>query len=497
MYRIVLVEDEPAAAENIHDIIRLYCPQFEIVAGGDNGAAGLALARLHNPDLLLTDIRMPVMDGLELIVQLHQEMPQVKTMILSGYQDFEYARTALQYGAADYLLKPISPQAMTAALNRIVPLLNDAIGQRLLPLLSSLLNNEPPGRDALKKQFPAPGYTAALSRKNGLPGRFCRTMFTHTHYRFDGETMDMSGRDEMENLRLSPGKTMVSASAPEAVPWLHRDIPGYTTTVVWHEVFSIEELPEIIKALYAALDRRLVIGKTQLIAVGARHGKHTVKYPPPHGELEQRIGYYLKENKSELVPALLLEQLKKWEAQGQTQLYVEETIRSIFETLRREFKNSAGDEGFEFMIDDAFFYAASYGELRESLLFILEKLLPDPRQRISKVDTPEFFALIRDYLDAHVNESVNLQSLCSRFGISQTYMSRLFRKYTGLSFNNYLTSLRIEKAKDYLLEKNTLIKDAAALAGFTDQFYFSRVFRSVTGQSPSDYIRFKAAPRSL
>ncbi|MFP3089993.1 response regulator [Treponema sp. TIM-1] len=489
MYRIVLVEDEPAAAENIHDIIRLYCPQFEIVADGDNGAAGLALAQVYHPDLLLTDIRMPIMDGLELIVQLHRELPQVKTMILSGYQDFEYARTALQYGAADYLLKPISPQSMTVALNRIIPLLNDAIGQRLLPLVHSLINNEPPDREALKKQFPASDYTAAISRKNGLPGRFRCNMFAQAQCRVEGETIDMYGRDEMENFRLASGASYFSASVLEAANWLHRDVPGYTTTVVWHEAFPIEELPEIITALYAALDRRLVIGKTQLIAVGAHHGKQRVNYPPPDGELKQRLGYYLKENKIELVRSLLVEQLKKWEAQGQTQLYVEETVRSIFDTLRREFKNSAGDEGFEFMIDDAFFYAASYEELRESLLFILEKLLPDPRQRISKVDTPEFFELIREYLNAHGNETVTLQSLCKHFGISQTYMSRLFRKYTSLSFNNYLTSLRIEKAKDYLLEKDTLIKDAAALAGFTDQFYFSRVFRSVTGQSPSDYIR--------
>ncbi|MDR2177053.1 MAG: response regulator [Treponema sp.] len=489
MYRIVLVEDEPAAAENIRDIIRLYCPQFEIVAGGDNGAAGLALAQVHHPDLLLTDIRMPIMDGLELIALLHQELPQVKTMILSGYQDFEYARTALQYGAVDYLLKPISPQAMTAALNRIMPLLNDALGQRLLPLVHSLINNEAPDRGALKKQFPAPAYTLAISRKNGLPGRFRRNVFAHTQCRVEGDTIDMYGRDEMENLRLASGNALLSASGLEAAQWLHREVPGYTTTVVWHEAFPIEALPEIITALYAALDRGLVIGKNQLIAAGVPPGKHAAASSPPGGELKQRLGYYLKENKIELVRSLVLEQLKKWEAQGQTQLYVEETIRSIFETLRREFKNSAADEGFEFMIDDAFFYAASYDELRESLLFILEKLLPDPRQRICKVDTPEFFALIREYLDAHVNETVNLQSLCKHFGISQTYMSRLFRKYTDLSFNNYLTSLRIEKAKDYLLEKDTLIKDAAALAGFTDQFYFSRVFRSVTGQSPSDYIR--------
>jgi two-component system response regulator YesN len=299
----------------------------------------------------------------------------------------------------------------------------------------------------------------------------------------------MYGRDEMESLRLAAGKALLSASVLEEIQWLHRDVPGYTTTVIWHEAFPIEELPGIINALYAALDRRLVIGKNQLISVGARNNKQNFTRPPPTGELKSRLGYYLKENKIELVRGLLLDHLEKWEAQGQTQLYVEEMIRLIFETLRQEFENPAGDEGFEYMIDDAFFYAASYEELRESLLFILEKIIPGPGQRIGKVDTPEFFALIRGYLDAHVNEPLSLQSLCRHFGISQTYMSRLFRKYTGLSFNNYLTSLRIEKAKVYLLHKDTLIKDAAELAGFTDQFYFSRVFRSVTGQTPSDYVR--------
>jgi two-component system response regulator YesN len=484
------VEDEPAAAENIRDIIRLYCPQFEIAAAGDNGAEGLALARLHQPDLLLTDIRMPVMDGLELITRLHGELPQVKTMILSGYEDFEYARTALQYGAADYLLKPISPQAMTAALDRVIPLLNETIGRRRLPLIRSLLNDNPPDRAALKKQFPASGYTVAISRKNGLPGRFRPNVFTPIQYRVDGETIDLYGRDEMESIRLSSGDAILSnPSAAEQLNWLHRDVPGYTTTVVWHEVFPIEELPGIMKALYANLDRGLVIGKTRLIFVGARYGEHTVKCPQGDGEFRQRFGYYLKENKIEAIRTLLLDQLKTWEAQEQTQLYVEKTIRLIFEELLRKFENPAGDEGFEFMIEDAFFYAASYGELRESLLFILEKLLPAPEQSINKVDTPEFFALIRDYLDAHINEEVSLQSLCGHIGISQTYMSRLFRKYTGLSFHHYFTSLRIEKAKGYLLNKDTLIKDAAAMAGFTDQFYFSRVFRSMTGLSPSDYIR--------
>jgi YesN/AraC family two-component response regulator len=92
-----------------------------------------------------------------------------------------------------------------------------------------------------------------------------------------------------------------------------------------------------------------------------------------------------------------------------------------------------------------------------------------------------------------IRQALTLISVCKHFGISQPYISRLFRKYTGQSFINYLTLVRIEKAKQYLTNKNTLVKDAAAMVGFNDQFYFSRVFHSITGQSPSAYIQINSA----
>ncbi|MDR0601351.1 MAG: AraC family transcriptional regulator [Treponema sp.] len=117
----------------------------------------------------------------------------------------------------------------------------------------------------------------------------------------------------------------------------------------------------------------------------------------------------------------------------------------------------------------------------------MSKIIPGKEDAVFKIDTPEFFTLIREYIAAHLAESLTLQSLCGHFGISQTYMSRLFRKYTNQSFLNYLTRARVGQAKRYLAKKGILVKDAAALAGFSDQFHFSRVFRSLTGLSPSEY----------
>jgi two-component system response regulator YesN len=502
MYRIVLAEDEPAAAENIADIIRLYCPRFEIAASADNGQSCLELMRQHRPDLLFTDIRMPGMDGLRLAERIHEEMPAVRIIIISGYQDFEYARTAIQQGVVDYLLKPVTPAALKSSLERIIPVLDETKGQRRLALIHRLFNQDIPEKSELMDSFPSPKHSAAISRKNGLPCRFFHAPYPNAlsqNYKTGGDSIEVYGRDEMECLYISPASSssnaLFAAGALERIQWMHSnprfaDIPGYTTTVVWPSIFPIEELAQVIKALYTVLDSRIVIGKTQTITAAAKHSA-AVKNAPPDHETRHLLAHYAKERKYEQIRRLLVDQVKQWEAEEQPQLFVEENLRLFLEQLRTEAAGSLGgnDEQFEFMFEDAFFYATNYREFSDSLLDILEKILPDSLDAPCKVDTPEFFALIEKYISGRLTEPLSLQGLCDHFGVSQTYISRMFRKYTGQSFINYLTLLRIEKAKSLLARKDILVKDAAALTGFTDQFYFSRVFRSVTGVSPSEWIR--------
>ncbi|AEF80638.1 response regulator [Leadbettera azotonutricia] len=497
MYKVVLAEDEPAAAEHIQDIIKLYCPQFELVIG-DNGKAGLDLARQHRPDLLLTDIRMPQMDGLELIRALHEELPDIKTMILSGYQDFEYARTALQCGAIEYLLKPISPSTLQTALERAIPLIKKTIEEKRFALLKMLLNQEAPDPAQLRRYFPASAYSAGICRKNGLPSRFFKNLnqpllFQNQRVQSDedektGETLlALKGRDEMESIYLAPGNALLNGSRTVEFMDTENSLPGYTTAVLWSQVFQIEEFPRIIAALYTTLDTRLVIGKSQSISAGGNNQVTRPKNPSPNTEMDQALKHYLKEHKTGLIQKLLNDWLDEWEKEGQGQLFVEESVRLFIERVNHA-ENSPG-ENLELLIANAFSQAACYGDLKESLALILEKLLPSQEERIDKIDTPEFFNLIKQYVDAHSAEDLSLESTCRHFGISQTYLSRLFRKYTDLSFLNYLTIARVEKAKTYLLNEGTLIRDAAVMAGFNDPLYFSRVFRSITGFTPSEYAQ--------
>ena len=485
-YTLVLAEDEPEAAENIFDIIRLYCPQFELTATAENGAEALELAHKRHPDLVLTDIKMPVMNGLELIKRLHEEMPEIKTIILSGYQDFEFARTALQYGAVDYLLKPISPHTLQETLKQIVPLIENEKKLKRLNLIQELLAGDKKHGEELNSCFTAQGYYAALCRKNGLAGRFLgvRRIFPPASLVTE-ETIDIYGKDDMECIHIEAYDNKPSeASYWENVQWQNQDIPGYRTIVFTGAPFPIMDLPAVIEELYNTLAYSLVIGKSQTVEGGKRNPASQTLHQPLTPE--NTISYYIKEKRSGKIKDALAEQLVFWEKSEIPQFRVEEGIRSFLEQLRG---SSAGEEDkIEFLIDDAFYYATNYEDLKINLFYILEKLLPAQDLNINKIDTPEFFGLIEDYIKSKLAEPLSLQQVCVHFGISQTYMSRLFRKYTGQSFVNYLTRRRIDLAKQYLSGGSTLIKDAAALAGYSDQFYFSKVFKSLTGQSPSDYV---------
>jgi YesN/AraC family two-component response regulator len=486
MYKLILVEDEPGAAENIRDIIRLYCPRFELAGSAECGSEGLELARRSKPDLLLTDIRMPRMDGLELLNRLRRELPDLTVLIVSGYQDFEYTRTAMRHGAADYILKPVTPQALQAALERIIPLLDERRGRNRLSLIRRLLNNDTVEEGEPEKYFTAPAYTAAISRKNGLPSRFSGGVY-NLKYSTGEETFDLYGRDEMESIHICPDNSINSPEAFDRVNWLHAGIPGYTTVVVCSDPFPIKKLPGTIKSLYNILDSSLTIGVNQVISAAAPGFGQGRKTGETDAETFSVLDRCIKESEFDRIRRFFPDFLEKCRQERCPQLYVEKSIRLLFEKLRFQLNNTAFDDEFEFMIDDAFFYAATYDELTESLLDIYDRLLRNRSVRISKIDTPEFFELIKEYVSLHLAEHLTLQSMCGHFGISQTYISRLFRKYSDQSFINYLTGARIERAKRYLVNRDIPIKDIAPMVGFDDQFYFSRVFRSLTGQSPSKY----------
>lgn len=486
MYSVVVVEDEPSSAQHICSLIRLKSPDFQVAACADNGLDGLEKIRELKPDLVITDIKMPMMDGLEMISRAKSENPLMAFIIVSGYQDFNYAKTAIKLAPLDYLLKPISPAAFQAAMEEASSKIDRLVYQKRLNLVRSLSAGHIPDHEDLQKYFPWNGYYAAVFRHNGLPSRFSHNSGTEVASG-NHELLFLYGRDEWEGLYICP-KELINAQEFERLIRKKTDTGGagqFTTLVFYLRAFAAGQLPEVMNRLYKTLTNRLVIGKSQILHLDEKKEDHPSYFATDSIE---NIKYFARNGMYENLKQELKKRMMRYQQEEWPQVLAENETFQFFTLVFQCGKNTVQTEELRLMIEDAFFYAASFEELQQTLLDILKKLNDSSPCKPNSIDHPEFFESVCAYLKEHMAEDLSLQVICKVFSISQTYMSRLFRKYSDKSFNQYLTEIRIGRSRELISEfPDLLIKEVASMVGYRDQFYFSRLFRSVTGQSPSEY----------
>lgn len=492
MYKIMVVEDEPTALNHVCMILEKKCPQYEIMGTAENGSEALRLIREEQPDILISDVKMPVMDGIQLVAKVKEEFPEVLSVIVSGYSEFEYAKGALQSGVCDYLLKPLAPSDMKKLMDRLEPKLNTLYYEKRNRLLRSLCNGkQAEDADRLYRYFPAGNYYAAIYRKNGLPKRFSRRTGVEI-FSMEEEKVYIYGRDEMEALYLFPEELLFSGDFKGMAERIfEREKSGYTyqTAVVYNESFPLEALPEIVKKLYRRLDESVVIGENQVLYLNgdSQECRNPGEEETAKKQLEQ-VEYCIRYKEDKKFPTELKKLFDIFRKQKSSQIYVESAVKYIFQLVRNLYPIEREFVDLEFMIDDAFYYASDMDELKENILTVIRQCIPDMGKE--KIDNKEqLFHSICSYMKGHMDEAMTLGSICRQFGVSQTSLSRMFRTYEETSFSNYLTSIRMKKAMQMMeQDPEAYIKDIAERVGYTDQFYFSRIFRSVTGVCPKEYM---------
>lgn len=125
MYKIIIAEDEPLALRSLKNMIDRHYPDMQVVGEARSGEEALVLIEEKSPDMVFSDIRMPVMDGIELLRQIRARNLDIELVIISGYQDFQFAQSAIRYGVVEYLLKPISLNKINTLMNKLRDTLNE------------------------------------------------------------------------------------------------------------------------------------------------------------------------------------------------------------------------------------------------------------------------------------------------------------------------------------------------------------------------------------
>ncbi len=267
VYRVVVVDDESIAVQAICRILEKYCPEFRVVGTAGDGEEALGVIRRTVPDLVLTDIAMPLMNGLELTHQVSSEMPDVCFVIISGYQDFEYVREAIRSGVLDYLTKPIVPSQMLPTMKNVEEKIRRFYYDRRNAILRRLCLGETVEPGEIRSFFPYREFYASLLRENGLPRRYSPSREPELYGTID-ETYSVYGRDNMEELFLIPKEMLGEQpfiSYMKRVELRQKTEGSYTTLLYYGRAFSREEISGRLRGLYYWLNTLSTVGFSQTV----------------------------------------------------------------------------------------------------------------------------------------------------------------------------------------------------------------------------------------
>lgn len=484
MYRVLLVDDEIPALRFISSVIEQYSNNFHVVGTVSSGELALDFLRKNTVDLLLTDINMHGMNGIELAQLARKMQPNIHIIIITGYGEFEYAQGAIQAGVDNYLLKPVSISKMSAILQSVQQKMEAEKAGLSSSILPALACGQPYDKEAAFQLFGKEPYRFAYIRWGNLDvtlPKFLRA--TSLVLPADEHFQALRGRDDDERILIAQENSAEDFLSQLSV---YMTKPGNLST--WTAVYTplsrpIETLPGFIELSINMIYQKAVIGKHQILQMSGGANQERIKLPT--ADLKQ-LSYFVTAGKSRMIKNYFLSLASTWERTQMPQRQVWHMVRQIIHqvaAVRPPVFNRLEEILQEY--NDVIHSANSYSEMMASTYSLL---FDEDSLRDRRMSTRELYDSAVAYIRENYAQPLSMQSVCDEIGISQTYMSRLFRKYSDTTFNAFLTQCRIEAAKKLLHEKpDLLLYDVAACVGYEDSSYFTKVFRQYTGKTPSQW----------
>ncbi|OAS18684.1 response regulator [Paenibacillus oryzisoli] len=512
MPTVLVVDDEIRFCRALGRWIEATDTRFRVVGEAYDGEEALEKIAELRPDVLFTDIRMQVMDGLQLIAEMKRRYAEVVPVIVSSYDDFDYTRRAIRLHAEDYLLKPLREEDLREVLERVAAKLHDAGQRRDADWLQETVDH---GGLLAGQKIPEGLVYASYTLSLWCAGPYCASPDDALH---PGKAFWASApwtsslpdphpgqfgwwvlEGERANERLllvgiNGGELPTSSYAEAASHALLAQAASkhMPLTVVAGSLQGLGELRRVAQELRSRLPLAAGIGRS-----GFGHQAERGRAEAPRDDY-RRLAQAVQRRQPESVRAELAQLTKIWEAEAATQLRVDMLLRQTLYDLKEHWPTFR-DETFILAsqeLDTLLSHSLDYGELREgaaSLFAELMKLSEDKdvslEARLS-AHQEENVARIEQYLRTHYASPITLQQLSRQFGLVPNYLSAMFKKARGVTPGEYVTVWRVQQAKSLMASSpELLLKDIADRVGYADSLYFSRVFKKVTGKSPSEFMK--------
>ena len=541
MLKIFLAEDEVVVRETIKRMIPWEELGFELVGEAADGEMALPLLLRQQPDLLITDIKMPFMDGLTLARLAKKEIPGLKVVILSGYDDFNYAKQAIGIGVEDYLLKPITKNALIERLSEIRSRYEHEKTQK------EYYEKFQREMQAYEKNSSRDFFEALVDGSMDMMEVYKRAEklgldIVAEAYNVLIFTMncdeDFSGqRDEYSSWEAESLELLENFFAGHSSAMLFRSnifsygvlLKGQRETIEENTRVCVDEIRKILSrqdgrrewflAVGQSVERLSQIQKSYHTASRAFSQRYlydenilyydemeTMEHPGGQAETEDNA-YLQKVDVNALNPAILQKFLSNG-LQEETENFVKDYFYAIGQEPMESlvFRNyvilnvrfsvisfikGLGCDTNEMESADTEEVLAESGKNMESAIAYAKKMISQAieiRDQNSGNKNRSILKTAVDFIDSHyMDEEISLNTVANVANVSSNHFSALFSQNMGQTFIEYLTTLRMNKAKELLRCTGMRSSEIAGEIGYKDAHYFSYLFKKTQGMTPSDY----------
>ena len=510
--RILIVEDEVMIRVGMGKLIENET-EHHIIGEAKNGREGYEMALRLKPDLIITDIRMPEMDGLEMLQKLHEEGMSVRTIILTGYAEFDYARTAITLGVNDYLLKPIGVEDVREVLQKMELSMEQDARKQIGP--ETLLRDIYMGSiEGDKKEILTQFSESCGIGYSDTDGSSEKEMHFQLYLAYIGaeeavyrqrlidriQQWKKSAKDGITIFEVSIDKLQevlcflygTSEKLQEMEQNFARKLLKYgmeECRTIWSRVdfTGMDEIYQKIQNLQEQLRYGLILDKSQLITEGWIQAYKPEEYAYPV-ELENRI-------KTSICNGIVQNYQEDVEAfihYHRSHAYLPQNVRHSYMQYATFISNLLQEidrKSFSQLQNLCLIRQMSEARTRYQLEQILQDMALFLKNSQGKKEDISNYTIKRaiNYIREHYMESISLEEIATNLDITPEYLSTLFNKEMDINFSVFLKEFRISHAKRLLKGTDRKIYEIAEAVGYHDSKYFMRVFKEVQGISPKEY----------
>lgn len=506
-YKVLIVEDEKEKARGIAYLVEKYNPECTPVLLAHDGREGYEKATEEQPDIILTDIRMPVMDGLEMIRALREVNFPAEFMVLSGYAEFSYAKKAIELGVRDFITKPVDEEELSKMLSKVCKEISE---RKKTENSLSKLNDDM--RDYALRDFLTGGTDSQYK-----VGEYLNQMGVSEEY---GQytCMVIEWDEALSDFSIEEGLT----SSSETFFYGVKTGNAQLAVVIGAKNMDIEEKKNLIRqyAMKEEQDRYHIS-----VGIGSSYEDYT-KLPKAYEEARVALNYRILKGSS---TAILFEEL--YDMDNRTDLLTEKETEQLKERIDR-----FDQDGFHIALKGIFNRVLSENNLslpelqKLSLNIVLIGLhnIPTAQLQLNEYFGKNLFTLksienfktmeqlenwiinmvsimnevmlkdsvpkkkdviveAKEYIRKNYNQNITLNDISKKFYINPYYFSQLFKKKTGVTYQRYLMDYRVDRAKKLLGETELHIYEVCRLVGYSDVNHFNQIFERTEGMKPSEY----------